>query len=359
MHVLYPQVQPLQPAAVVKQAARPSAEFVERIRAAYRHALELSRGPGESTWTMISGLNQPIHELLLGEGRDEELIELLAAPGKTKLFFGFDSIFDDILKRLEDPDAAAVMESQRINVASGIVRLAEALAVRCVVNPEGGGMTYQPDWHEGIDLDALLTAIGERLEVAIDFPNPFAGEFGVQTLAGVASERAIQAIYQAARLRELRHRSEGSVLEIGAGLGRTAYYAARLGFADYTVVDLPLTNVAQALYLGHVLGEEAVSLQGEPARVGQLRIRSPEWLHSSDERFGLVLNADSLTEMDRAYAEEYARFIRARSVLFLSINHEVNPFRVRDLAAFADYQITRHPYWMRTGYVDELYERRS
>lgn len=355
MHVFYPQVQPLQPAAMVDQGARPSAAFVARIRSAYRHALELSRGPGESTWTMISGLNQSIHELLLGEG--EELIDLLAAPGKTKLFFGFDSIFDDILKRLQDPDAPAVLESQRINVASGIVRLAEALAVRCVVNPEGGGTTYQPDWHQGIDLDALLTAIGARLEIDLDFPNPFAGEFGVQTQAGVASERAIQAIYQATRLRELSPRAAGGLLEIGAGLGRTTYYAARLGLTDYTVVDLPLTNVAQALYLGHVLGEDAVSLQGEPAKAGQVRIRSPEWLHASDERFGLVLNADSLTEMDRAYAEEYARFIRARCSLFLSLNHEVNPFRVRDLAAFADYQVTRHPYWMRTGYVDELYER--
>lgn len=354
MHVFYPQLQPVQLAAVVTEGICPSAAFVGRIRSAYRHALELSRGPGESTWTMITGLNQQIHEMLLGD--HDELIDVLADPGKTKLFFGFDSIFDDIVKRLSDPDAAAVLESQRINVASGIVRLAEAFALRPTFNPEGGGTTFTAGWNEGIDLDAILSDIGDFLGLPLKFPNPFAGEFGLQTQAGIASERAIQAIYQAWRIRQIAGVS-GSVLEIGAGLGRTAYYAVNLGITNYTVVDLPLTNVAQALYLGHVLGEDAVSLQGEQVRVGQVRIRSPEWLHAGEERFDMVVNVDSLTEMDQTYAEEYARFIRARAGLFLSINHEVNPFRVRDLGAFADYTIERHPYWMRAGYVDEVFRK--
>ncbi len=55
------------------------------------------------------------------------------------------------------------------------------------------------------------------------------------------------------------------VLEIGAGLGRTAYYAWRAGIRHYTIVDVPLTAVAQADFLGRTLGPEALTLAGEDA----------------------------------------------------------------------------------------------
>jgi hypothetical protein len=34
-------------------------------------------------------------------------------------------------------------------------------------------------------------------------------------------------------------------LEIGAGVGRTAYYAHWLGMQDYTIVDLPTALIGQ------------------------------------------------------------------------------------------------------------------
>jgi hypothetical protein len=53
---------------------------------------------------------------------------------------------------------------------------------------------------------------------------------------------AIQAIYQAYRLVEVAGR-DARVVEIGDGMGRTALYAHTLGIRNYTIFDLPLTNV--------------------------------------------------------------------------------------------------------------------
>ncbi|MGQ0594661.1 MAG: hypothetical protein ACT4QB_19110 [Gammaproteobacteria bacterium] len=60
--------------------------------------------------------------------------------------------------------------------------------------------------------------------------------------------------------------------------------------------------------------------------------------------------------MDPAVARTYWDQIETRASLFLLINHEANPFRVKDLI----YQsrraslVGRAPYWMRKGYVEEL-----
>jgi hypothetical protein len=116
-----------------------------------------------------------------------------------------------------------------------------------------------------------------------------------------------------------------------------------------------MTNVAQASFLAHTLGPRSITLFGEEPRAGCVRIMPPEWLPSSGETFDVVLNVDSMTEMDRAFAEEYAAFIQTRAKCFLSINHDANSFRVRDLAPLKDLVAGRFPYWMREGYTEEIF----
>jgi hypothetical protein len=70
---------------------------------------------------------------------------------------------------------------------------------------------------------------------------------------------AIQAIYQAYRLVEVAGR-DARVVEIGGGMGRTALYAHTLGIRNYTIFDLPLTNVMQSYFLGRTLGGEAIGM---------------------------------------------------------------------------------------------------
>ena len=174
------------------------------------------------------------------------------------------------------------------------------------------------------------------------------------TRRGLVSYRAVQAIYQAARLKELSAVYGPNIVEIGGGMGRTAYYAVRNDLPGYTIIDLPLTAVAQAVFLTITLGDAAVAFSHEADRPdATVFLRSPWQL---DGAFDIAFNADGLTEMDRSVAEDYLRFIAANCRAFLSINHEINEYRVTDLARSAGLRsIYRQPYWMRNGYVEELY----
>jgi hypothetical protein len=75
------------------------------------------------------------------------------------------------------------------------------------------------------------------------------------------------------------------------------------------------------------------------------------------ENYDLVINVDSLTEMARDTARAYVGALRERAAIFLSINHEYNAFTVRDILAESGLNATtRMPYWLRRGYVDEVFE---
>ena len=123
------------------------------------------------------------------------------------------------------------------------------------------GYHYELHGEQG-DVDRILDEIEGTLAAPIRFPNPYPGELGLLTVnRGIASFRAIQALYQAWRLGQLSHgQDDFRVLEIGAGLGRTAYFARALGISDYTIVDIPLTNAAQGYFLGRTLGAGNVVL---------------------------------------------------------------------------------------------------
>jgi hypothetical protein len=70
------------------------------------------------------------------------------------------------------------------------------------------------------------------------------------------------------------------------------------------------------------------------------------------------MNIDSMTEMDRRYANEYAAFIQSNAKCFLSVNHDANPFLVCELAPLKSLFAQRFPYWMRDGYTEEVYVQR-
>lgn len=152
------------------------------------------------------------------------------------------------------------------------------------------------------------------------------------TSRGVISHRAVQALYQAWRVFTFVNGDRGAnVVEIGAGLGRTAFYARKFGLRNYTIVDLPMSSVAQAYFLGRTLGDDAVRLFGEEG--SGISILPPSAFLAAQDRYDLVLNVDSLTELDPRTAKAYCMAIRDRSGVLLSINHEVNPFTAREMCS--------------------------
>ena len=143
------------------------------------------------------------------------------------------------------------------------------------------------------------------------------------------------------------------MLEIGAGLGRTAYFSSLFGVKNYTIVDIPLTNAAQGYFLGRVLGGDQVSLYGEEIGEG-VRVLPSTVMSEHNEKYDLVVNVDSWTEMPLDIALMYWKFARTATSAVLSINHEYNPNPVRELyRSDAAVRVLRYPYPMRRGYIEE------
>ena len=103
------------------------------------------------------------------------------------------------------------------------------------------------------------------------------------------------------------------IVEIGAGLGRTAYFAWQLGLRDLTIIDIAMSGVAQAYFLGRVLGADAVRLYGEEPGSGScIRILPPSAFLEAGDHYDLLLNIDSWTEMPKETARQYLRSALAR-----------------------------------------------
>ena len=290
-----------------------------------------------------------VRQILLS-GDIEKAKEVLRNPHRSNILYGFEVIFKESVESFEQNPQLG--QAWATLAHDNMVRLAESI---------GAIPTYLPEVNfqkRNMDPDALIDALEKTLGVEISFPNIFPYEYGVITRRGIAGHRSTQAIYQAYRLSEMLACADGAkVLEIGAGLGRTAYYANAFGIKHYTIVDLPLANVAQAYFLGRTLGPDRLVLQGEPDDgTDRVRIYVPEWLWTTDERFEIAINVDSLTEMDFAQALRYWRTIEERSSVFISINHEAQSFRVADLprAAGSDLTFLRFHNGVRKGYVEEI-----
>jgi hypothetical protein len=321
------------------------AKLIARIVAAYKAANATALGSKDSFWLQsFSDFKRPIHDALVGTDAEAAVAPMLRNPGSNMLFYGFDN-----LTCRTNPPASAQGGPHHLPMYDDLLRLAEAAGAQRLDNPE---MLEAPRAPEP---ETILRDLDTAFGFMVRFPNPFPDEIGLATARGVASYRAIQALFQAYRVAELvRDRPAARIVEIGGGLGRTPFYAHQFGLRDYTIIDLPMTNVAQAYFLGRVLGPDAISLFGEN-RSG-IRILPPVAFLDATDRYDLALNVDSLTEMAPATANAYCTAIKQRAGIFLSINHESNARTVRDICAGLGMRASsRTPYWLRRGFLDEVF----
>jgi hypothetical protein len=330
-------------------AAEDSA-LVQRIVHAYRNAVQSGHRATAMWEDIFDERHAGSHQVFL-EGSADDAAMLLRNPGQSDLFWGFDGHCASILK----------MRNKSYNLAEArscldnLVRFGEAIGAINLDYPEG----YPSVKAIALKADTTIATIEDYLGIELTFPAPFPNEFGIQTKKGVVSYRVPQAMYQAWRVKKLlADVPNPRVLEIGGGLGRTAYYARLFGIADYTIIDLPFTGLSQGYFLGRAFGEDQIILSGESALEpgSKIKIMPPSFFLEGRERYDLVMNVDSLPEMSIATAKSYIDQIFARSNLFASINHEAGAFTVRDLIKEKSRTaiVDRTPYWMRRGYVEEL-----
>ena len=187
--------------------------FLQRMCTSYRHQVQRFEGRKGTIWGDIAERNRGIHDALLDD--DITAISKLAAdPISTNLFYGFESSVGDSIQAFR---ANPTLLNEHISsICDRIVCLGEAAGALKLWYPEAHGLRKEP-----IDLDTLLDLVDQKIGIRIEFPNPFPNEFGVATSRGIASYRAVQAIYQAIRVHALSRLYGSKVVEIGAGLGRT------------------------------------------------------------------------------------------------------------------------------------------
>jgi hypothetical protein len=335
-------------AAITAGSWTPSRRLLRRICRAYRLATSgTETDTSSAVWTMVGSKQTDLHHALLSD--DDLAVSMLARPVATNLYYGVDNLAKDI-------GLPTNLDGQSDALISMFLTLAQAVGSQTVYNPHGGGKYPDLSRPPEPSIEEILTALDARLGTKVTFPNPFEGEVGIVTSRGVASYRAIAAIHQAIRSKEASCLSGNRLLEIGAGMGRSVYYASKGGL-QCTIIDLPMTIVGQALFLSATLGEEAVWMLGdEAAKPGQIRLLTPPQMYKAGS-FDVILNADSLTEMAQDVAESYVRFAAKHSKMLISINHEANLFTVQEISRNEPNLVcvSRSPYWLRDGYVEEVF----
>lgn len=250
-----------------------------------------------------------------------------------------------------------------------LVLLAEAVGAVACENPEQGvwGNNFR------LPIDQLVQAIESRIGLEIAPPAIDGGLLKITGASAQFNERDINAIFTAWSLASiLGNLSASSICEIGAGTGRVAYWSWRLGVKSYSLIDLPHINVIQGFYLLKALPDANIRLYGEPEQASQqgheITIFPANYIGKFEPRqFNLVLNQDSFPEIHADIVQEYLMQIRKISrQYFLSINHESCPPGGENFTHISVQQLidkvggytrlSRMPYWLRKGYVMELYE---
>lgn len=337
---------------VIKRANR--WKVSERLLTAYNKAIgdgkhfTLERESDDLWSDLISRELVELVDILQAQDVDK-LADFITEFGSTYTWFGGVSTSIDGFNKNLNPQHVAITYLDKL------ICLGEYLGVLNVENPEFGA--WGNSLHENID--ALINEIEAIIGIDITPPMGIIHTDGIATSKGVFHYRHINSLYIACRISCLNE-SKGAVYEFGGGLGIAAMYAHRLGFHDYTILDLPITCLLSGHYLINALGEECVSLYGEKNTKKTIKIL-PYWecLNTNNKAVEVTINQDGFPEMSEnlifEYIKQISRFTRG---YFLSMNHEYSfPKTVNNIIKNNKNfnKLYRFKSWCREGYVEEAY----
>ena len=341
-------------------------EIAERLLAAYRAATaqDPTADPAKATdiWTELHARSRSFTSVL-DSNDPRRLARYLCNASRHDAMHGISQGDFEYARITRD---RAYREFHALVTQDKLVSLAEGVGALPVENPEQG--TYGRSLH--IDPSQLVEAVEARL--GIDITPPDIDGCLLKLCAGARSfnEKDLSAVYTACLSRNaLPGADQTRVCEIGGGAGRLAYWSHRLGMTSYTIVDLPRVNLLQGYYLLRTLPADRVLLFGEEGATelfDGIRVLPAQAIEDHAHDYDVVVNQDSLPEMDSETVRQYLRWIKGCSRRLLSINQENKPPYSKGLAHVSvpetieevgGYRLSqRFPYWMRKGYVTELYE---
>ena len=335
-------------------------QICQRLIVAYNKAISDRDESGDGVW---EGLSSSCHTELLGHLKSGDckelgliLSQMFVNPVTTGLMLGKGSF----ITTRKNPYFVALDWHDKA------ISLGQAMGVVPMQNPEQG--IYGNILHLD-SLDIFHRSI-DRLGCH-PLPPQVGAMFGVRTAEGVVPVNYLLHLYTAQRLSTISNQKTDCYLEIGGGVGLLAYIVASMGAKQYSIIDLPLVNVLQGYVLlksdlaksVQLFGEDDLDLESvikilPTSIIGELPTKS----------FDIIINQDSLPEMAKGTMNGYLEAIQRLSKqngLFLSINQEAQAPSgagseqgwVHDACRGEKGMkiLYRVPYWLRKGYVEELY----
>ncbi len=318
----------------------------------------------DDVWSKIS-CKQKVFFQVLNAGNATTLANYLSNLHSNDATIGFGQGYEEYIKNRFNPFRR---KFYGLFVKDKLVSLAESLGALACENPEQG--SFGENLH--VSVDELVDRIEKKIGSSISPQNIGGNHYKLHGKTASYSERDLTAVYTALRLKYiLEGKDSPSICEIGAGMGNLAYWTRKFLNCKYTIIDLPHINVVQGYYLLKSLPKESIQLFGEPTPFSHptplIRIFPDHAMsYFSKGEFDLVTNQDSFPEIQPEIVFNYLNLIRQiKSNWFFSINHESSPNyglfkqnRVSDIIKTIDgfSLVQRFPFWMRSGYVEELYK---
>lgn len=220
------------------------------------------------------------------------------------------------------------------------ITLFEAVGIISTFSPE----QYQYDnsylRHYTISPDKYLDMLEDALGCDLSAPKYQGKHFGIVTERhGLYSDRDIMNLGIAIRISESYwNKKDIKIANIGGGVGYLEYYLKKLGYDNLTMIDLPTVSTSAKYFLDTNMPDHGVNL-----------ISPKEF----DGEYDLVVNFDGLTTYSIESAKEYSDKISKKAKHFISVNREIDDFRISEIMDMR--RISRNPFWYRKGYVEEEY----
>lgn len=339
-------------------------QIANRLMRAYEKAVEddpASEKRKRDQWTEVENAQHQEILSLLKTGNASGLMRYLRDAHGKGITHGITQGEYTTRVLRANPDARRLVSLTAIDYLTSLGEFLGLLDVEC---PDQHGQ-----WGENIHSDPgpLIERISAKIGVPVILPQVVGSAFGIRTRHGILGTRDIMSLYASLRIKSvLPSPVGGSVCEIGGGLGGAAYYANRVGVAQYTIIDLPLVSLLQGYFLLSTLPGVPIALYGEEAANAAIQLLPTYAFSSAAGPFDLLFNQDSMPEIHRDYSIGYLREAGKKNIpLYLSINQEARAMQnpvdrqtaVRELVEEAGgYRPQyRFRHWIRAGYVEELF----
>ena len=218
-----------------------------------------------------------------------------------------------------------------------------------------------PILNPDVILPAILHVIKRTVGLNhLRFPVYQGGLIGAYTTTcGIVDERILDSLYTAVKIhRLLKGNRASAICDLGAGNGLIIFWLYQFGYTNLYTADLPHINLVQGFFLGTEFGYDQIKFVNETHNAPIKILSMNDFFNYG---FDLVINVDSLPEIDKSWATRYLDHISQSVDIFYSINHETT---VQDQMHVSKTIRENYPNlvslgksrnWMRPGYVEDVF----